>query len=820
MSNVTGNWIKDEEATDPLYWAKHLCAPVRFADGVGELLRGDDRILLEVGPGQTLISIVKQHTGYRDEESPVLIPLLPASYLKQSDSATLLLALGKLWQAGVEIDWSRFYAYERRHRLPLPTYPFERQRYWLGDGGTGSASLDRQEATCKKADPANWFYQPVWKETAWPMVSLEDSGAKESPCWLIFVDRCSVGAEVVKRLVKFKGEINCVVSVEVGKHFDRLGERNYTINPADPDDYHRLVEELIRSGTIPTTVIHFWSVTQTSEQSFDRLQKLGFYSLVFLARALGRSGVVSPMEIKVVSNDLQEVSGEENLRPEKSTLLGACKVIPQEYPQITCRSIDIVLPQSNKLSKVRLVEKLLIELTADSCDLVVAYRGTRRWVQSFEPIRLELPARDPKRLRKEGIYLITGGLGGIGLVLAETLTRQVRAKLVLTGRTGLPAREEWQAWLSAHANHDLVARKIRKILELEELGAEILVMNADVADMQQMRKVIERTIKRFGDLHGVIHGAGIVSTDSFSMIQDLKKSECERHFDAKARGLYVLHTLLHERKLDFVFLLSSLSAVLGGLGFASYAAANIFMDNFARKRNQTSKAPWISVNWDTWRVREEAAQQLMDRGLEATVAKFQMAPDEGAAAFLRVLSTEAVTHLVNSTGDLQARIKRWIDLTSVHEVTAVEKAAPSSLHQRPNLATPFVGPTSQDEKLLAEIWRQLLGLQQVGIHDNFFELGGDSILGIQITARANRAGFRLTAKHLFEHQTIAELAAAAACEVGKPAPTQASRVAARRSRSAGLAPSDFPLAKLDLQRLSKISALIEELEESEEAYAG
>jgi phthiocerol/phenolphthiocerol synthesis type-I polyketide synthase E len=129
ISNVTGTWITAAQATDPYYWAKHLRNTVRFADGLGELLQHPNQVLLEVGPGTTLSSLAKRQPNKNSE--PAVLSSLPHPQDKHSDLSFLLNTLGQLWQAGTSVDWAKFYTKEQRHRLPLPTYPFERQRFWI-----------------------------------------------------------------------------------------------------------------------------------------------------------------------------------------------------------------------------------------------------------------------------------------------------------------------------------------------------------------------------------------------------------------------------------------------------------------------------------------------------------------------------------------------------------------------------------------------------------------------------------------------------------------------------------------------------------------
>src|SRR6185295_3631117 len=153
-------------------------------------------------------------------------------------------------------------------------------------------------------------------------------------------------------------------------------------------------------------------------ERFEMLQGPGFYSLLFLAQALTRQSKTDPVQIAVLTNGVQEVNGEAGLQPEKATILGPCKVIPQEYPNLVCRSIDFVLPGFDDWQHERLVDHLIVEVAAQPAETVVAYRGGSRWLQAFKPIRLER-ATGAARLRERGVYLIAGGSGGLLQIIAR-----------------------------------------------------------------------------------------------------------------------------------------------------------------------------------------------------------------------------------------------------------------------------------------------------------------------------------------------------------------------------------------------------------------
>lgn len=752
ISNVTGTWVTAEMATDPNYWATHLRQTVRFADGLQPLSKESNSILLEVGPGQTLSTMARPQLN--KALGHVVLSSLGRPHDRHSDTALLLNALGRLWLSGAEIDWSAFYTHEQRHRIPLPTYPFERQRYWIEEQKDVETVNSHQDSLEKQPDIADWFYVPSWKRTARPeLLPQEDLSQRLS--WLIFSDECGLGTNLARRLEQAEQDVTTVIADE---QFAKYSEHAYAINPRRREDYQALFRELHSLNKLPQKIVHLWSVTANNQRRSaiefcDKCQDLGFYSLLYLSQMLEEHMGIDDLQIVVVSNQMQGVTGDELLCPEKSTVLGPCAVIPQECPGITCRSIDVVIPVSGIQSEVKLIDQLTAELTAETSDTVVAYRGSHRWAQAFEAVRLEEAVNQTSGLRQKGSYLITGGLGGVGFLLAEHLARTAQARLVLVGRSAFPEREEWEHWLATHDDQDVVSDKIKKVRVLEELGAEVLVISADVANYEQMLDAVKRTDERFGDLHGVIHAAGLTSDDAFQPIRQIDRSTCERHFQPKVHGLLVLEKVLAERELDFCLLTSSLSSVLGGLGFVAYSAANSFMDTFAMERSRTGIAKWTSVDWDGWRLSEE------DAGSGSTVADLAMTPEEGTDAFQRILSSSAEPQVIVSTGDLQMRIDRWIKLNFNQEDETSEQETLPVAHARPSLLTQYIAPRNDVEQSIAAIWQKLLGVGQVGIFDNFFELGGHSLLAVQLISRL-RDHFQLeVAIHdLFNAPTVAELA--------------------------------------------------------------
>ncbi|HEY0738301.1 MAG TPA: SDR family NAD(P)-dependent oxidoreductase [Herpetosiphonaceae bacterium] len=762
ISNVSGTWITADEATDPRYWAAHLRQPVRFAAGLRELMTAGDHVLLEVGPGRTLSTLARQTLG--TDSGVVVLHSVRHPQDATSDVAFILTTLGKIWLAGLNFDWQGFYAHERRHRLPLPTYPFERQRYWMqADLSALLASTAQQAALEKQSDLADWCYLPSWKQTRQPEPVDTEQLAATTENWLVFSDASGLGARLIERLREAN---QVVIEVQPGDTFTQTGAGTYALRPEQTADYAQLLATLRTGEMIPHRIVHLWTVTtdDTTDGSdhFQRMQTLGFSSLIALTQALGGDELELPVDLIVVSNGLHAVTGGEPLRPEKATLLGPCRVIPREYLQISCCSLDLVLPHAAPQLLDSLVDQILAEAQHETSDTIIAYRGARRWAQTLEPAQLKASAGRPPRVREHGVYLITGGLGGIGLALAEHLAQTAQARLVLVGRSAFPERGEWAGLLDTLPETDATAQKIRQLRSLEALGAEVLVLRADVTDAAQMHAVVAQTIERFGALHGVIHAAGVAGG---GVIQLKTPEVMERVLAPKTHGLLALHAATRDQPLDFILLCSSLTAIVGELGQAEYAAANAFLDAFAHAQAARGGPFTVAVNWDSWRevgmaVSTEVPPEM--RAMHEQMLQSGILPNEGVQIFDRVLAQRTAPQVIISTRDLPVRIRTLHDMTRSMLVEAQEQAraiANRAGHARPALANAYVAPRNQFEENVAAVWQQVLGLEQVGVHDSFFDLGGHSLLITQLTNKLHRVyDVELSIRTLFDSPTVAGMA--------------------------------------------------------------
>jgi|GEM_PF-306729 amino acid adenylation domain-containing protein len=531
-----------------------------------------------------------------------------------SDMKRRITALGRQWLGGVDVNWDDLYNGKKHRRIALPTYPLDKKRYWI-----------EPPEKVRKKKPSN-YYRPVWTQAPLtPEIDMDhglsthkdpETLPAEQETWLIFSDGSDISRKLIKGLTE-KGRKT--ITVYIGDRYVRINNNraaagtnskatglpgSYRINPASAKDYDKLFESLHHLGHRPRHIVYTWMVTKCHVSWTD----LGFHSLMFLAQAFGRQGISTDLDISIISDRMQRVAGETELFPEKAVLLGPALVIPKEYPNIKCRSIDI----DCALPDARLGDLLLEELTHPVSELqtaaeaapesepgsrIIAFREDKRYLRGFEPVA---PNEGIQRLRQEGVYLITGGLGGIGLVLAEYLAKTVSARLVLVGRSPFPERKKWNHYLRINGidlTNDTTGEKILKLREIETLGSEVMVACADIANRDEMKTVIEEAENRFGAINGIIHAAGVPGG---GVIQLKTREVADSVLLPKIKGVQVLDDLLGDADLDFMMLCSSLTGIFGEFGQADYTAANAYLDAYANAKTVDGMPGIMSISWDTW----------------------------------------------------------------------------------------------------------------------------------------------------------------------------------------------------------------------------
>lgn len=564
----------------------------RFADAIKALLQERSSMMfLEMGPGTALSANVRSLTAIPERSC---IASLPVNTAAQADH-DIYGAIARLWLGGVDIDWKEFYAGAGCRRVPLPTYEFEQQRYWMDAQPAPPAAIDSTPSPL--LDPApikhGCCYLPVWKRM--PFI-VNDVLVTAGTC--LFFDDGSQLAEVLKSSLTAR-DIKAVI-VTAGRRFTRMSSYEYVIDAHSEADYQRLVEDLVARNLTPRMMLHLWSIgpPQVHNGQGTNAELSGFWSLYCIVKAWTRLGVSVPLRTGVLSSSVENVSGGDRVIPEKSLVLGACQAMQHELVNGRCRHFDIGfsgVPSRQTLQSI--AAGVVDEILSEAGTARVAYRDTHRWVMDFAALELARPGARPGFVKDGGIYWITGGLGGIGMELADFLTLQARVTVVLIQRSPFPQRQEWSD--STHLQHGSVKRALERIKLMESRGSRVAVERADVRDAQALRELYAKTLREHGGLHGIVHAAGVPGGGLLAL---KSRADIEAVLAPKVQGTRAIQAALESHaKLDFFVLCSSVTAFAGGAGRSDYCAANCFLDAFATECHRRGDTAVLSINWDAWR---------------------------------------------------------------------------------------------------------------------------------------------------------------------------------------------------------------------------
>ena len=780
VSTVTGDWVQPGEMNQSEYWGRNIRNTVQFSKGIEHLL-SLDHVLLEVGPGQTLCSLVRRRDDF--ESSAVRSTRHPKETL--DDVIQWSNSLSELWIAGVDVQWPTS-GLERARRIPLPTYPFQRKRFWFDDLPPGAVRSARSSAPSSASDAplpllnakiaealpqehqpfSQWFYTPDWVEDRDRSVSSKSDSATT---WLFFLNDTQHSQDVLADLT---GNVQSVIEVLPGDRFEQLDSNRFQVRPDEPGDYDQLLKQLISESRLPKKMVHTWcwsdhvplrGVDSDWQKKLELNQTVGLFALQALTQAIGRLPLDETIELEILASNVYAVDASEKIAAENATLLGIAKVVPLEYPQLECRLIDC----GNDLTKqttCAVQRELSLPLTQRPW---IAIRGGRRLTPGVAEHPLDQSSESLDRLKQNGTYLITGGLGGIGHAIAKFLVETVQANLVLVGRSEIPQREQWAKSLSDSNTKPNVATKIKRLQELESLGGNVMHIAANVADREQMKQAVANAVQRFGGIDGVVHSAGVA--DTAGALQLRKRQDTEKMLRSKVTGTLALEEALQHQELDFWVLFSSISNTLfhNRYGQLSYVAGNSFLESFAaRKRTEGQFA--VAIAWDEWQdvgMAAEVAQDFAD-SFGYTQQLFDpldsFTPQQGAQMFHRILSSDASTVLI-STRDLQQRV----DLDIHAKSPFLEAAQTAGSDTNGDLAEGTNGDAQFGNikngkpgyQRIADLWEKLLSVKNVGADDNYFALGGDSLSAVRFLNQVEKSfGKRIPFASMVEFPTPKKLA--------------------------------------------------------------
>ncbi|CDL85986.1 type I polyketide synthase [Xenorhabdus cabanillasii] len=834
ISCVTGTWITAEQATSPDYWVRQLREPISFSQGIACLLSQQTvsakvqsqkasspktPVLLEVGPGSTLAGLAKiQSTGI----SAYQRVLSSTRGIKQDiqDRQHLLNILGQLWQQGISVDWAAFYRQQKRHRLPLPGYVFQHQRYSL-DTLVGDDSY-RNHPHSSQSVPDNgrlpleqWSHQVRWKQMTVPML---DHVGLNGQVFLIFMDRAGIGKRLTTALTQLGGEVWRVIQ---GKHFHAdTTSRQVTINPQHSEDYQALADLLKQQKVRVNNIIHAWSITRSPSIALQTAFT-NYESLLHIARQFAvdsvspdnfstdgmetKNGLLADiLKINILSNRLHAITEHDCNDPAKALLIGPCRVIPKEFEQVQCKSIDIALPATrwslpllNPVPSNVIMSTLLAEILGQPAEQnaerqneqnnIVALRGRHRYVPLIETATL--PVASPSLFRQRGNYLITGGFGGIGATIAMHLASRYQPHLIFISRSELPPQNEWSDWLENHDADNKRSRHIRLLQQLQQMGASVSVIAADLADAARVGKALTDVVLQHGQIHGIFHCAGIADG---GLIQNRRFEDSLQVFQSKVVGTQVLDNWFKRQPLDFFVLCSSLASTVGSMGQVAYCAANAFEDAYALSRHQQhcsgrkysgkkNRTRYLAIGWDSWcevGMAVDSLRQWYQDDEEQESIKHGILPEEGCQLLESLLAHSDSVYAISTRGlplpDIDqgseentaagqdpnvVMTSSWQSEGASIQKSSTQKTDEQKLYPRPVLNVDYQPPRNQTEEIIADIWQEKMGIGPLGVFDDFFELNGHSLMAVQIIAKIKqRLQVTFPVGFIYEHSTIEQLA--------------------------------------------------------------
>ena len=607
VSSRSGHELSAAEATDPGYWAGHLRHTVDF-DAALHGLGAGARIFVEMGPGTSLGSFATQQPGIGPGRS--LAGLRPAAD-PNDDDRHMIMALGRLWAMGGRFDEAQLSGAGRR-KVPLPGTVFEESRHFIAPPPRRAADPALLAPPEREADIARWAWRPDWPRR-YPEGTFEAGGdlaAQPDGTWLVFRDAMGLGTALVARL---RAAGHAVATVTPGPREAQTGPADWTIRPEAGEAAHAwLLEQLAEADLLPERAIHLWTVTAAREaQAAHHLQAMldrGYHSIMHLARGWHAAQGDRPLRLLAVSSEAHAVQPKDRPDPAKATLDGPAMVIPRELPGIGLSRLDLAAPR--RAGRAAQVEAVLEEALSPPDPVPVAWRDGVRRQRGVR--RASLPTAPDLPLRRGGPVLITGGLGGIGLTLAETLIRDWGAAVALVSRRALPPRADWPGLVAAGGEGGSLP-VLRALLRLEALGGRVMVLRTDVTDPDRMRDAVAAAEAELGPLSGVIHAAGRLY-DAPVLGRDPRAAEAV--IAPKLRGLMVLDALFPDGRLDWMALCASSSGWTTPAGQADYVAANAALDAYAWSRKGGATRV-VAIDWGIWSNTGMAASTEGDEAEEA-----------------------------------------------------------------------------------------------------------------------------------------------------------------------------------------------------------
>ena len=726
ISNVSGDWISKNQAISKEYWGDQLRKTVQMEKGIAKLLSFDDTIIIEVGPRNSLEGFIKNNSKYELKHKIHHLLKHPKAQ-KGTETTFLHEKIGDLWLSGISFDWPELSGKKSGKKIPIPGYCFDNKEFKLStklytDFLEGRSISDIE----KKNEIEDWFYAPTWKKSI-----QQPTFVNRDKRWLVVGFDHKVNDGIARQLSNKNEEVFILNLGESSK-----ASKNPKIcyidsnDPVEYADFLKRLDEPISLSVIDTSFIG-------TNDDDDLVNLKAYKHLLYFAKGMSQFAKVSKVFWNCITQNEFDVIGSEKVEPQNSILGSALNVISQELFYVKSKWID--------LDGARLFDEQVVTLIEESetsdDQSKVAYRNEARWVYSFEQIHLSEPVENnPVTIKKDKVYLIVGGLGTVGTELAKYLCEQ-NAKVAIIGKTDLNATKP----------NIEVKSKLVNLEKLKEINPNVLYISADISCQDDLKVAIDTIENRFETIHGVFHlAAAPVNVDSNYLIPNLKIEDALKHFEPKVNGIQNIKSILKEDSLDFTILFSSLSTVLGGVGYFGYAAANSYLDSIAKIYDNPKSTRWISLNWDAFFDADDTTNNDTDKSISKKEASkvFKILP--------RISNTPQI---VISVTDLDRRLSKWVKKDKEDVVENKESLVLTPLLDSPIISDNIEKPKNEEENRLLVIWKDLFGYKEIGVTDDFFELGGDSLKALQLI-NAIRVEFQkeITLENFFKAPNIRSVA--------------------------------------------------------------
>lgn len=767
ISNLTGK-LEDAGVADPKYWCDHVLSPVRFSDGIATLLQTKCKAFLEVGPKPILLAMGQrcfaESPAASDGAQPrAWVPSLRAS---KDDRWQILDSLGQLYVAGARIDWSAVDGGYRGARLLLPTYPWQRQYYWPEGAVPAIGSTPDRQATSKEVPIARLLAAGDTER----LTQLLQGGASG----LSTAERAALPTLVAELVKQYQGQMGALEAASglyyqlewqerpldrsqvpvregdwtivahrggCGRGLAELLEQQghgCSIIDIDPDGqpFEDALLRAVGQGDRPWAGIIFLGALGTDRSSPSWGPALGIVRALVAAREAGKLDRLPQLWLATQQATTLDPSW---AGLAQSPLWGLGKVVALEYPEFWGGLIDLGAADSKQG-----IEQLATELTHASGEDAVAFQGDRRHVARLMPLTAPAVATEVE-IAAAATYLITGGLGSLGLTVAQWLVARGARNLVLVGRRApsAEARTTIERW--------------------QDMGVTVLTPSADVTVAAELAGVLEKVATSLPPLKGVIHAAGAVS---YIPLLEMDADGFERVLQPKDVGARLLHELTEPLSLDFFVLFSSIASVWGSKGQAHYAAANQCLDSLAHYRRSRG-LPALSINWGPW-----AGGGMADPEFAALMARMgiePLAPETATAALGQLLGSSQPQVTVADVD--WSRFKALFELRGsvplfacLGDDDAPEEATAEGAPERLVRTLEGIPGPQRFDFLASYLQKELaavLGMSQKlpGLDRGFFEIGMDSLMAVELKRRLEVEFERsLPGTLLFEAPTIQDLA--------------------------------------------------------------